>query len=148
MWPNPDGLFIPPREGSLRKTLRVLQAMLLLVFGIFAAQPPWASAAPRDELVSLAKSGRKPVIADFGLGFCQQCKKQSETLENIRETYGDKVIIRMVNVGKEADLTKLYQVEWIPTLVFIDPEGKVVLKKVGPLGYEEIRTQLSRMGVE
>lgn len=132
----------------MRKTAHVLQAMLLLVFGISAALPLWASAAPEDELVSLAESVRKPVIADFGMGFCQQCKKQAETLKDIRETYGDKVIIRVVNVGKEADLTKRYEVEWIPTLVFIDPKGKVVLKKVGPLGYEEIRTQLSRMGVK
>ncbi len=132
----------------MRKTVRVLQAMLLVVFGISAALPLWASPGTEDELVSLAISGRKPVIADFGMGFCQQCKKQSETLKDIRETYGDKVIIRVVNVGKEADLTKRYEVEWIPTLVFIDPKGKVVLKKVGPLGYEEIRTQLSRMGVK
>ena len=128
--------------------MRVLQAMFLLLFGLSAALPLWASTVPEDELVSLAISGRKPVIADFGLGFCQQCKKQAATLKEIREAYGDKVIIRMVNVGKEADLMKRYEVEWIPTLVFIDPGGKVVLKKVGPLGYEEIRTQLSRMGVK
>jgi thioredoxin-like negative regulator of GroEL len=143
-----EGLFIPCREGPLRKTALVLQAMLVLVFGISAALPLWASAAFEDELVSLATSGRKPVIADFGMGFCQQCKKQAATLDEIREAYGEKVIIRVVNVGKEADLTKRYEVEWIPTLVFIDPKGKIVLKKVGPLGYEEIRTELSRMGVK
>jgi len=122
--------------------------MLLLVFGISAALPLWASAIPDDELVSLAKSGRKPVIADFGLGLCQQCRTQAATLNEIHEAYGDKVIIRTVNVGKEGDLAKRYEVELIPTLVFIDPQGNVVLKKVGPLGYEEIRTQLSRMGVK
>ena len=53
----------------------------------------------------------------------------------------------MVNVGKEQALTSQYEVELIPTLVFFDAAGKVVLKKVGPLGYEEIRKQLSRMGV-
>ena len=88
------------------------------------------------------------MIVDFGLGICMQCKKQSATLEEIRETYGDKVIVRMVNVGKEGELTKRYEVELIPTLVFIDPTGNIVLKKVGPLGYDEIRRQLSRMGVK
>ena len=130
------------------KTPRVLLAMFLLVLGIITALPLWASPVPEDELVTLAISSRKAVIADFGLGFCRQCKTQAATLEEIRETYGDKVIIRMVNVGKETDLTKRYEVEWIPTLVFIDSKGKVVHKKVGPLGVEEIRSQLSRMGVE
>lgn len=130
----------------MRKTARALHA-IVLVFGFIAALPPWVSAGPDDELVSLAKTGGKPVIADFGLGFCQQCKRQTATLDEIRETYGEKVTIRMVNVGKEADLTKRYGVEWIPTLVFIDAKGEIVLKKVGPLGYDEIRGQLSRMGV-
>lgn len=128
--------------------MHVLQAALILVFCVSAALPPRAFAVAEDELVSLAKTSKKPVIADFGLGFCMQCKKQAAILDEIRGSYGEKVIIRMVNAGKETDLMKRYGVEWIPTLVFIDPGGKVVLKKVGPLGYEEIRTQLSRMGVK
>lgn len=138
-----------PRRGeALRKTSNIRLAFLLVAFGFFAALPLRASAASEDELVSLAKSSRKAVIADFGMGLCQQCKKQTATLEKIRKTYGEKVIIRMVNVGKDIDLTNRYEVKWIPTLVFIDSKGKIVLKKVGPLGYEEIRRQLTRMGVE
>ncbi len=132
----------------MKKYVHILHAMVLLLFGVWAATPLWASASADDELVSLAKSRGKPVIADFGLGICMQCKKQSATLEEIRETYGDKGIVRMVNVGKESELTKRYEVELIPTLVFIDRKGKIVLKKVGPLGYDEIRSQLSRMGVK
>ena len=139
---------VPGAEGSLKRTTSTLPTVLLLVFGICAAMPLWALATADDELVSLAKSRGKPVIVDFGLGICMQCKKQSATLEEIRETYGDKVIVRMVNVGKEGELTKRYEVELIPTLVFIDRRGKIVLKKVGPLGYDEIRSQLSRMGVK
>ena len=132
----------------MRKAKHVLQAALILVFCVSAALPLRAFAVAEDVLVSLAKTSKKPVIADFGLGFCMQCKKQAEILNEIRESYGEKVIIRMVNAGKETDLMKRYGVEWIPTLVFIDTGGKVVLKKVGPLGFEEIRAQLSRMGVK
>ncbi len=131
----------------MKKTARALQTILLLMFGVWTAMPAWASAVADDELVSLAKSGGKPVIAEFGLGICMQCKKQKATLEEIREAYGDKVNIRMVNVQKEDELVKRYEVELIPLVVIIDKKGKVVLKKVGPLGYEEIRAQLSRIGV-
>jgi hypothetical protein len=41
-----------------------------------------------------------------------------------------------------------YEVEMVPTLVFIDAAGNVVLKKVGPMGYNAIRDQLYRMGVK
>ena len=132
----------------MRKTGHALLALLLLAACLAAGVPRGVSAAPEDELVSMAKSGRKVVIADFGLGFCRQCKKQAATLEEIREAYGEKVSIRMVNVAKEQVLTSRYEVERIPTLVFIDTKGNVVLKKEGPLGFDEIRAQLSRMGLK
>jgi thioredoxin 1 len=114
---------------------------------------PWAGASlaaspPADELVALAKKGGKPLIADFGLGFCMQCKRQVETLERVRIAYDGKVTIRIVNSVKEQKLMSRYEVELVPTLVFFDAEGNVVLKKVGPMGYDAIRDQLARMGVK
>jgi len=129
------------------RSIRIILAACVLA-APFGPGPALAAPPAADELVASARSGGKPLIADFGLGFCMQCRKQAETLKEIRETFGDKVILRMVNVGKEQALTSRYGVEWIPTLVFIDAAGKVVLKKVGPLGYDEIRNQLSRMGVK
>jgi len=88
------------------------------------ACPSLAASPAADELIALAKSGGKPVIADFGLGFCMQCRKQAVILKEIREAYGDKVILRMVNVSKERALTSRYEVELIPTLVFFDAKCK------------------------
>ncbi len=122
----------------------VLAWVLWAVAGIVAA----SGFAASDELVDLAVANRKPVIADFGLGRCLQCRKQSETLERVRATHGDRVLIRMVNVSREHSLTDRYGVEWIPTLVFFDAGGKVVRKQVGPMDYDAIREQLSRMGVK
>ena len=130
------------------RPIRTFFAICIMVAVLPGAGPSLAASPATDELVELAKKGGKPLIADFGLGFCMQCKKQAETLKEIREAYGDKVVLRMVNVGKEQALTSRYEVELIPTLVFIDGTGKVVLKKVGPMGYDEIRNQLSRMGVK
>jgi len=76
-------------------------AIYLMVAVLPGAGPSLAASPAADELVALANSGGKPLIADFGLGFCMQCRKQAETLKEIREAYGDKVILRMVNVGKE-----------------------------------------------
>ena len=129
-------------------TVRIRFLMFFLVMGALGSGSSFASPPPPDELVSLAKSAGKPVIADFGLGFCMQCKKQAETLERVRKAYDGKVTIRMVNAVKEQALMSRYEVELIPTLVFFDAEGNVVLKKVGPMGYDAIRDQLSRMGVK
>ncbi len=130
------------------RSIRTLLAIFIMVAVLPGAGPSLAALSAADELVSLAKSAGKPVIADFGLGFCMQCKKQAETLERVRNAYGEKVIIRMVNAVKEQGLMSRYEVEMVPTLVFFDAEGNVVLQKVGPMGYDEIRNQLSRMGVK
>ena len=130
------------------RPFRALAPMFFLAMAVLAPGSSSASPPPPDELVSLAKSAGKPVIADFGLGFCMQCRKQAETLERVRKTYGEKVTIRMVNAVKEQALMSRYEVEMVPTLLFIDAAGNVVLKKVGPMGYGAIRDQLSRMGVK
>ena len=134
--------------GRVFRYLRTFLAIFIVLTVLPGAGPSLAASPAGDELVTLAKSGGKPLIADFGLGFCMQCRKQAATLEEIRKAYGDKVVLRMVNVNKEQALTSRYEVELIPTLVFFDGTGKVVLKKVGPIGYDEIRNQLSRMGVK
>ena len=130
------------------RSIRTLFAIFIMVAVLPGAGPSLATSSATDELVTQAKSAGKPLIADFGLGFCMQCKKQAAILEEIRKFYGDKVVLRMVNVNMEQTLTSRYEVELIPTLVFFDGTGKVVLKKVGPIGYDEIRNQLSRMGVK
>jgi thioredoxin 1 len=127
---------------------RTFLAIFIVVAVLSGAGSSLAASPAADELVAMAKSAGKPVIADFGLGFCNQCKKQAEILKEIREAYGEKVIVRMVNVGKEQALSSRYEVELIPTLVFFDSTGTVVLRKAGPMRYDEIRNQLSRMGVK
>jgi len=140
---------IPSWRGcDMVHPFRKLFLVFFLAMGVLGPGSSFASPPPPDELVSLATSGGKPVIADFGLGFCMQCKKQAETLERVRKAYGEKLIIRMVNAVKEQALMARYEVEMVPTLVFIDAAGNVVLKKVGPMGYDAIRDQLSRMGVK
>lgn len=125
--------------------VRTAAALLLFFLLLF---PFGAAASGEDELVSLARSGSRVLIADFGLGFCWQCKTQSETLEKIKSAYRGKVIVRMVNVNKEKTLTELYGVEMIPHLVFFDAAGKVAFRKTGVMSYEDIAGQLSRMGVK
>lgn len=125
----------------------VRAGITLLLFLLLLA-PSGSFASEVDELVTLARSRNRALIADFGLGFCMQCKAQSEILEIITSAYDGKVIVRMVNVNKEQALAARYQVETIPHLVFFDPGGKITFRKTGLMSYEDISAQLSRMGVK
>ncbi len=123
----------------------VAATAMLFVLAVLAAFPFRAFA--EDELVALARNNNCAVIADFGLGLCKQCKAQSAILDKVRAAYKDKVIVRMVHVNKEHELTARYGVELIPHLVFLDRAGRIALRKSGVMKYEEIVAQLSRMGI-
>ena len=128
------------RISAARPGIALLLFLLLLV-------PSASYASGEDELVSLARSKNRVLIADFGLGLCRQCKAQSEILEKVRAAYKEKVVVRMVHVNKEHALTARYRVETIPHLVFLDPAGNVTFRYTGVMSYEDISAQLSRMGV-
>lgn len=124
----------------------VCAGITLLLFLLFLG-PSGSVASGEDELVRLARSRDRVLIADFGLGMCRQCKAQSEVLDKVKAVYKENVLVRMVHVNKEPALTARYQVEMIPHLVFFDPSGKIALRKTGVMSYEDISAQLSRMGV-
>jgi thioredoxin 1 len=121
-------------------------AIGLLLFMISLPSAPLAS--DDDLLASLARSGNRVLIAEFGLGRCMQCKAQSGILEKVRAVFKEKVLIRVVNVNREPSLTARYEIEMIPHLIFFTPSGKIAYRKTGVMQYEEISAQLSRMGVK
>lgn len=132
----------------IRRSIPLASMGISILFLLAATVPSGALVSGEDELVSLARSAKRVLIADFGLGLCRQCKAQSEVLEKVRGAYQGKVIIRMVQVNKEQELTARYRVETIPHLVFFDPTGKVVLRKTGLMSYRDVSDQLARMGVK
>lgn len=135
------------KTSMMRKEISWVRAGIAFLLFCAALVPSSAPASTDDELVSLARSRNRVLIADFGLGLCRQCKAQSEILDKVRAVYKDKVVVRMVQVDKEQALTARYRVETIPHLVFFDPSGNVTLRKTGVASYEDISSQLSRMGV-
>lgn len=132
---------MPPRRPS-----RAFLALALLLLAIVPAAVQAAPALP-DPADQARESGR-PLIADFGLGLCKQCKQQKAALDEVEAAYGDRIVVRMVMVNREQALVDRYKVELIPTLIFFDSTGKEVFRKVGPLPFKEIRDQLARMGVK
>jgi|GEM_PF-1953084 len=122
-------------------------ATVLLLF-LLLLSPSGAFPSGEDELVSLARSRNRVLIADFGLGLCRQCKAQSEILDKVQAAYKDKVLVRRIHVNKEHALTARYEVETIPHLVFFESSGKVAFRKTGVMSFEDISAQLSRMGVK
>ena len=73
--------------------------------------------------------GDKPAIIDFYADWCGPCKAIAPVLEELSETYKGKVVIYKIDTDKEIELSSLFAIQSIPTLLFIPTEGQPMMQK-------------------
>ena len=59
----------------------------------------------------------QPVLVDFGAKWCGPCRKLSPVLDEIEETFSDKVKVAKVDADANRDLLKQYSVSGLPSLL-------------------------------
>ena len=106
-----------------------------------------STAAAADPLGDEARKAGKPLIVDFGMTRCVQCIEQAKTMEQLKQTIGDRVLLKFVHVGKETELADAYKVLLIPTLVFFDAQGREVFRNVGQMKHDEIVAKARELGL-
>lgn len=68
--------------------------------------------------------GDKPAIIDFYADWCPPCKTIAPILEELAEEYKGRIYVYKVNVDKENALSAAFNIQSIPTLIFIPMKGK------------------------
>ena len=71
-----------------------------------------------------------PVIVDFFATWCMPCKMIAPVLNDIAAEAGDRFKIVKVDIDKDPQLANAYNVQSVPTLVFIK-NGKVADQVLG-----------------
>jgi len=86
----------------------------------------------------------KPILLDFYADWCRPCQALLLTVEKLSKEYKDTVEIQKVNVDKNSELAKQFEVRSIPALFFIK-DSKVIDKLNGAIPEVVLREKLEAL---
>jgi len=74
-----------------------------------------------------------PAIIDFYADWCAPCKAVAPILEELSEEFEGKLKIYKVNTEKEQELSGVFQIRSIPSMLFIPTGSKQPMMQAGAL---------------
>jgi len=86
-----------------------------------------------DKYKSFTRVGNMPIILDFHATWCGPCKLLAPNLQAIQNKYKGKLIIYKIDVDQEPELAQRFNVQAMPTIVFIGSKTRYKTE----LGYKE-----------
>jgi len=88
--------------------------------------------------------GTTPAIIDFYADWCGPCKVVGPILEELKDEYGDKIDIFKVNTEEQRELSSVFGIQSIPSLLFIPREGQPQMA-MGALPKETFKQAISEV---
>lgn len=121
------------------------------------------------EEIDLHDYNGKLVLLTFWTTWCTNCRKELPILQGLQEKFDKEIQVLAINITyqddrkavkqyvKENQLTfpigldrfgevsKAYQVLTMPTSIFISPNGEILRRFSGPLGEEQLETEIKEL---
>lgn len=126
---------------NMKRAAILLTTLLIIIFSSCSAQ------TGKD---SKEKVKYKVTFIELGSTRCIPCQQMQPVLKSVEEKYGKQVKVVFHDVWTEAGAPygKQYNIEAIPTQVFLDENGKEFFRHVGYFPEEELVKVLKGKGVK
>ena len=82
--------------------------------------------------------GDKPALIDFYAQWCGPCKMLAPVLEELSDEFAGRIDVYKINVDEEEELSMLFGIRSIPTLIFIEKSG-VMHRSQGAMGKPQLK---------
>ena len=87
--------------------------------------------------------GDLPAIVDFYADWCGPCKMVAPILEELAKEYDGKINIYKVDTEAEQELSSVFQIRSIPSMLFI-PKGKQPIMNAGALPKHQLKDVIEK----
>ena len=127
----------------------VVAAVVALKDGKQPAAPSAAAAAAAGGSGPAESASQVPLprLVDLGADKCIPCKKMAPILEELKKDFAGRMEVEFIDVWKNPDAGKAYNVEMIPTQIFFDTSGKELFRHTGFYGKADILAKWKELGV-
>jgi thioredoxin 1 len=100
----------------------------------------------RNDFIKQELKDNEYVVVKFGAEWCGPCKQIAPVLEELADTYQDRLKYISVDVEESYDIATEYKIRNVPTILFLK-QGEVMDKAVGSTSratlVEKIETLIS-----
>jgi len=95
-----------------------------------------------------SEAKKLPRLVDLGADKCIPCKMMAPILEEMKKDYAGTINVEFIDVWKNPDEAKKYNINIIPTQIFYDALGKELFRHEGFFSKEDILNKWKEFGVE
>jgi len=122
--------------------------LLILFILLFSHQACLAQSSTDRKIPKEIVKIPLPKLLDFGAGKCIPCKAMAPILKELTEEYKGRVVIKIIEVYQEREMTQANRIRLIPTQIFFDAKNEEVFRHEGFMDKVQIKKMFEKMGVK